>query len=142
MAGPGSSGPTVMLHTPASSLVIFSAPPACQSAVRVTSVAFGARTRKVTVRSGWTSGEAGGLFFAGWAGTAAVAARRHTRARVLMVAPPGGEGPREVGTAARMTLTAGGPCRALLCAVRTRPSNGRPRTHRIARIGPPLQHLS
>src|SRR3954471_22735740 len=89
MAGPGSSGPTVMLHTPASSRVIFSAPPACQSAVRVTSVAFGARTRKVTVRSGWTSGEAGVPFFAGCAGTVAAAARRHTRARVLMVAPPG-----------------------------------------------------
>src|SRR5688572_11597984 len=114
MAGPGSSGPTVMLHTPASSRVIFSAPPACQSGVRVTSVAFGARTRKVTVRSGWTSGEAGALFFAGCAGTAAVAARRHTRARVLMAAPPGREGPREVGPTARVTLTAGGPCRALL----------------------------
>src|SRR5262245_6763626 len=97
MAGPGSSGPTVMLHTPASSLVIFSTPLACQSAVRVTSVAFGARTRKVTLRSGWTSGETGALFLAGCAGTAAVAARRHTRARVLMVAPPSGEGPREVG---------------------------------------------
>src|SRR3954469_4726895 len=90
MAGPGSSGPTVTLHTPASSLVIFSAPPACQSAVRVTSVAFGARTRKVTLRSGWTSGETGVLFFAGCAGTAAVAARRHTRAKVLIVAPPSG----------------------------------------------------
>src|SRR5262245_56743897 len=116
MAGPGSSGPTVMLHTPASSRVIFWTPPACQSAVRVTSVAFGARTRKVTVRSGWTSGEAGVPFFAGWAGAAALAARRHTRARVLMVAPPGGEGPREVGPAVRVTLAAGGTRRALLCA--------------------------
>src|SRR4051812_18993010 len=108
MAGPGSSGPTVMLHTPASPRGIFSAPPACQSAVRVTSVAFGARTRKVTVRSGWTSGETGVPVFAGWAGAAAVAARRHTRARVLMVAPPSGEGPREVGPTIRVTISAGG----------------------------------
>src|SRR4051794_21692520 len=92
MAGPGSSGPTVMLHTPASSLVIFSAPLACQSAVRVTSVAFGARTQKVTLRFGWTSGETGVLFFAGCAGAAVVAARRHTKARVLMVSLPSGEG--------------------------------------------------
>src|SRR5215467_2681145 len=103
MAGPGSSGPTVMRHTPVSSRVIFSAPPACQSAVRVTSLAFGARTRKVTLRSGWTSGEAGVLFLAGCAGTAAVVARRHTTARVLIVAPPGGEGPREVGPTAQTT---------------------------------------
>src|SRR5262245_52041580 len=134
MAGPGSSGPTVMLHTPASSLVIFSAPLACQSAVRVTSVAFGARTRTVTGRSWWASGEAGVLFFGGCAGPAAVAARRHTRARVLMVAPPGGEGPREVGPTVRVTLTGGGTCRALLCAVRPRPSNGRPGTHRRGRV--------
>src|SRR6476469_7322451 len=113
MAGPDSSGPTVMLHTPASSRVIFWTPPACQSAVRVTSVAFGARTRKVTVRSGWTSGEAGLLCFGGCAGTAAVAARRHTRARVLIVAPPGGEGPRGGGPTVRVTLTAGGTCRAI-----------------------------
>src|SRR5262245_14839179 len=97
MAGPGSSGPTVMLHTPASSLVIFSAPLACQSAVRVTSVAFGARTRKVTLRSEWASGEAGGVVFAGCASAAAVTASRHTMLRVLMVAPPGGEGLRQVG---------------------------------------------
>src|SRR3954470_17344024 len=94
MAGPGSSGPTVMLHTPASPRVIFSAPPACQSAVRVTSAAFGARIRKVTVRSGWTSGETGVPVFTGCAGAAVAAARRQTRARGLMVAPPGGEGPR------------------------------------------------
>ena len=59
----GSSGSLVALQTPLASLVIGMTPPvadagvASQSPVRVTVVACGARTRKVTVRSACTSGE-------------------------------------------------------------------------------------
>src|SRR5437667_9074800 len=42
---------------PASSFAIFRFVPASQLPLSVTSVAFGARRRNVTVRSGWISGE-------------------------------------------------------------------------------------
>src|SRR4051794_3215176 len=54
----GSSGPSVTFQTPPSSLVSLGAGAVpSQSAVRVTSDAFGARMRKVTRWSGSTSGE-------------------------------------------------------------------------------------
>jgi len=53
----GASGPIVVDHTPASSFVIFRLVPFSQLPLSVTSVAFGARRRNVTVRSGWMSGE-------------------------------------------------------------------------------------
>src|SRR5947207_9874881 len=55
----GSNGPTVTLQTSLSPFVIAFAPPG-HSPETVTSVALGARTRNVTVRSAWTSGEFGG----------------------------------------------------------------------------------
>src|SRR4030095_11117988 len=55
----GSSGPSVTLQSPVSSLVNLgvAAPGSSQSPVSVTSDALGARMRKVTLRSGWTSGD-------------------------------------------------------------------------------------
>src|ERR1035438_8931711 len=59
-----SSGGLVKLQTPLASLVILMVPPvaawgvAIQSPVSVTSEAWGARTRNVTLRSAWISGDA------------------------------------------------------------------------------------
>src|SRR5689334_430114 len=47
----------VVDQTPASSFVIFRFVPFSQLPLSVTSVAFGASRRNVTVRSGWMSGE-------------------------------------------------------------------------------------
>jgi hypothetical protein len=60
----GANGPTVMLQTPLSSLVIGFVPSG-HSPETVTSVAFGARTRNLTVWSAWISGEFGGGVNAG-----------------------------------------------------------------------------
>jgi hypothetical protein len=48
-------------QTPASSLVILRLVPLSQLPLSVTSKAFGAKMRKVTVRSGWMSGERNGV---------------------------------------------------------------------------------
>src|SRR6266850_4929109 len=50
----------VVDQTPASSFVIFRLVPLSQLPLSVTSVAFGASRRNVTVRSGWISGERNG----------------------------------------------------------------------------------
>src|SRR6185503_10024382 len=64
----GTSGPIVVDQTPASSFVILRLVPLSQLPLSVTSVAFGASRRNVTVRSGWISGDRNG------AGRAAFAA--------------------------------------------------------------------
>ena len=62
----------VVDQTPASSFVIFRLVPLSQLPLSVTSVAFGASRRNVTLRSGWISGERNGAgraaFAAGGAG--------------------------------------------------------------------------
>ena len=50
----------VVDQTPASSFVIFRLVPVSQLPLSVTSVAFGASSRNVAVRSGWMSGERNG----------------------------------------------------------------------------------
>src|SRR5438445_12020844 len=59
-------------QTPASSFVIFRLVPLSQLPLSVTSKAFGARSRNVTVRSGWISGERKGVGRAVAAGGGAV----------------------------------------------------------------------
>src|SRR4029077_3889829 len=55
------SGPMVVDHTPPASFVIGRLVPLSQLPLSVTSVAFGAIRRNVTVRSGWISGERSGV---------------------------------------------------------------------------------
>src|SRR5438034_8273773 len=62
----------VVDQTPASSFVIFRLVPLSQLPLSVTSVAFGARRRNVTVRFGWISGERSGVGRAAAAGGGAV----------------------------------------------------------------------
>src|SRR5262245_54057456 len=62
----------VVDQTPASSFVIFRLMPLSQLPLSVTSEAFGARRRNVTVRSGWTSGERNGVGRAALAAAGAV----------------------------------------------------------------------
>src|SRR5262245_25101103 len=62
----------VVDQMPASSFVIFRLVPPSQLPLSVTSEAFGASRRNVTVRSGWMSGECNGVGRAAAAGGAAV----------------------------------------------------------------------
>jgi hypothetical protein len=65
----GSSGGARMLQIPSAPLVIGSDwPTGIQSPYKVTSLAFGARSRKVTVRSTWTSWETSPSGAGVWAG--------------------------------------------------------------------------
>src|SRR6266705_729211 len=62
----------VVDQTPASSLVILRLMPLSQLPLSVTSEAFCARRRNVTVRSGWISGERNGVDLAAFAAGGAV----------------------------------------------------------------------
>src|SRR5881394_1946931 len=78
MASPGSSGPVVVLQMPCSSRVMACCVPGViQSPNRLTSDALGARTRKVTRRSGCTSGETRGSIRCPCANTTAEVRRRN-----------------------------------------------------------------
>src|SRR5436190_14841049 len=88
---PGGSGPTVTLQTPLSSLVIslFPGPPTAwiSPLLTLTFSALGAVRRKVTLPSGWTSGETRGAARRGaWARPGC--GQRPTRAAASTAAHP------------------------------------------------------